>query len=627
MRYLTVVLCATTFAAAAERASYDAGGRLVALISDGEELEISSAMIAVLPTGKRVPLRVQRERRPPARASNPGRTWSGSFELPDGGRGRTEWKAVEDDSGIQYTVQLQAESLLDVKAIEWVLDLPRQVFVEGELTPQGVSQAVPLAIAKPATLAVWSAESPGLRIAGPQGGVTLDIAFDRPAAAAVVDRWTGDRRTYQLQVAIHRGEMAASGTASLTATLRFADKRPAAPVRLTLDTAKPRFRFDGFGGNYCWNNLSPVSRYTLDNLKLGWARTEMKIQQWDKQKASPGPELKADFEVMRRFQQMGVPYVISIWWLPERFYTDPHEKPRSAHFRLIDPDKWGEMLDLIGSYLLYAKKEYGVEPDMFSFNEANIGIYVGQSPEAHTLALKRIGKHFQSLGLKTKMLLGDATGPRDTHKFVLDAAADPEALEYVAAIGFHSWGGGTAEQYKAWGDVAEWLNLPLLVTELGVDASAYMGRAWDSFHYGLREARMTQELLLHARPQGTQFWQFTNDYALASEVNGKVEPSPRFYLMKHFTNLTPQKSEALTASSDQGSVLITAFRKDSHYVLHILNRNGARQATLEGLPDGEWKMVVSTEPAQFQERAAGEANQGKLQLDLPGRSLVTLMRQ
>ena len=31
--------------------------------------------------------------------------------------------------------------------------------------------------------------------------------------------------------------------------------------------------------------------------------------------------------------------------------------------------------------------------------------------------------------------------------------------------------------------------------ELGVDAAAYTGRAWDSFHYGLREARMTQAQL------------------------------------------------------------------------------------------------------------------------------------
>jgi hypothetical protein len=322
---------------------------------------------------------------------------------------------------------------------------------------------------------------------------------------------------------------------------------------------------------------------------------------------------------------MGVPYVTSIWWLPERFYTDPYEKPRMAHFRVVKPKKWDELLDLLSSYLLYAKREYQVEPDLFSFNEANIGVYVGLTPETHLEAIKRIGAHFAKLGLKTRMLLGDATGPRDTHKFVLEAAADPEAMRFVAAVGFHTWGGGTPEQYAAWGDVGEWLNLPLLITELGVDAAAYHTRSWDSYHYGLREARMTQELLIHARPQGTQFWQFTNDYALArARPDGTVEPTARFWLIKHFTDLTPHKSEALGTSSDQPGVLFTAFRKDGRYALHVLNLGAAREAVLEGVPDGEWQPVETTETAHYETKSPVRSSEGALRLKLSSRSLLTI---
>jgi hypothetical protein len=222
------------------------------------------------------------------------------------------------------------------------------------------------------------------------------------------------------------------------------------------------------------------------------------------------------------------------------------------------------------------------------------------------------------------MLLGDATGPRDTHRFVLDAAADPEAMQYVSAVGFHSWGGATPEQYTAWGDVAEWLNLPLLVTELGVDAAAYYTRSFDSFHYGLREAQMTQEILIHARPQGTQFWQFTNDYGLARNREGKVEPTGRFWLMKHFTDLTPLKSEALAAASDQRSVLFTAFRKDGRYALHVLNLGAARPASLQGLPDASWQVTETTEAAHYQRKAPARSEGNALQIELPARSLTTL---
>jgi hypothetical protein len=226
------------------------------------------------------------------------------------------------------------------------------------------------------------------------------------------------------------------------------------------------------------------------------------------------------------------------------------------------------------------------------------------------------------------MLLGDATGPRDTHRFVLEAAADPEAMRYVGAVGFHSWGGGTPEQYTAWRDVGEWLSLPLLVTELGVDAAAYHGRSYDSYSYGLREARMTQELLKYARPQGTQFWQFTNDYALVrTKADGSVEPTPRFWLMKHFTDLTPRNSEGLRSASDQKAVLVTAFRKGGSYTLHILNTGAARMAEIAGIPDVEWQVTETTEESQFQKKPAMRSNGSSLQLRLPFRSLVTLTAQ
>lgn len=136
---------------------------------------------------------------------------------------------------------------------------------------------------------------------------------------------------------------------------------------------------------------------------------------------------------------------------------------------------------------------------------------------------------------------------------------------------------------------------------------------------------MTQELLLYARPQGTQFWQFTNDYALARpQAGGGVEPTARFWLMKHFTDLTPHKSEALTTSSDQPNVLFTAFHGGNSYALHILNLGAARETVVEGLPGAEWQPVETTETAQYQTKPALRSNAGTLRLNLPSRSLVSL---
>jgi hypothetical protein len=625
MRFLPVFLLASVAAMGAEKAAYDSNGRIIALISEAGDVEITSNFAAVLPGGRRVPLLTRREGAGVQR-QGAGLAWTTAFTLPDGGRGRIDWKSEESAAGVTYSGAVTAASALDIDAIELVFDAPRAIFAEGRLTPGGAAP-IALATTRAGGPRLFSGSTSTLRLAAASGATAVDLALAQPATVTVVDRWDATGRSFQTRVALLSGASANGASANFSATLRLTNNLPAPPTaRLAVDASKARFHFDGFGANYCWNNQSPAALYTLDHLKIAWARSELKAQAWDKQRANPGPEIRGDLQTMQRFQKAGVPFVVSIWWLPERLYTDPYEKPRSTHNRIIAPDKWDDLLDLLGSYLLFAKKEYGVEPDLFSFNEANIGIYVGLTPETHVEAIKRIGAHFRKLGLKTKMLLGDATGPRDTHRFVLEAAADPEALQYVGAVGFHSWGGGTPEQYTAWGDVAEWLGLPLLVTELGVDSAAYNSRSYDSYHYGLREAQMMLELLQYARPQGTQYWQFTNDYSLvrAGRDGGAVEPTARFYLMKHFTDLTPQKSEALTVTSDQKGILMSAFRKDGAYTVHILNLGAARTATLAGLPDLEWRVTETTEAAQFQQKPGPRARGGALNLELPGRSLITL---
>jgi O-glycosyl hydrolase len=229
--------------------------------------------------------------------------------------------------------------------------------------------------------------------------------------------------------------------------------------------------------------------------------------------------------------------------------------------------------------------------------------------------------------LKTRLLLGDTANPRDSHLFALPSAADPEAMRYVGAVSFHSWGNGTPAQYAAWGDVAEWVRRPLLVAEAGVDPGAFQNAAYDSYAYGLTEARQFQELLRYARPQALIYWQFTDDYGLVHVgPNNAIEPTPRFWLMKQFVNLTPTKSQAVTASSDQPDVLVTAFTRGNAVVVHVLNLGPECDAAIAGLPAGTWRTVTSTEAAGYQE-AAGAASSAAApySLHLLARSLTTLL--
>jgi len=149
-------------------------------------------------------------------------------------------------------------------------------------------------------------------------------------------------------------------------------------------------------------------------MKIAWSRHELKAIFWDLQRDKPSPMLTGDFERIARIQKQGTPWIISLWRLPERFYVDPNQRPMGTFGRQITGERWPEFLDLIGSYLLHLKTHYGAEPDLFSFNEPDLGVSIGLTPEGQREAVKRIGAHLRKLGLKTKMLLGDTANPRDS---------------------------------------------------------------------------------------------------------------------------------------------------------------------------------------------------------------------
>ncbi len=585
---------------------FDSGGRLRRLLYDGEELPVRTTLAASLRGGAKIAFPA-----PEAIARVAPDRWSGVFEPEPGMRARCEETAAEKASLAEIVLRVSPEAEFHADALYYVVRVPWDAFAGG----RALGAALPAV--KPAEPEVARVKTRQVTIEG--GGarkLALTIALDRERTVAIRDEWDEEGHFYSAWIEIADG--------SLDLTLSLAGQADHSPALLTVDPAERRYKLDGFGGNYCFQIESPATDYTLKNLKVRWARTEMSLVDWAPENDKPDSRLRHEFELARRIQQLGIPYVSSVWRVPGSMVVNPADPPWQQRHR-IALTSWDDLARSIVSYLLYAKRTYGVEPTLFSFNEANIGVYVGQTPKTHAETIKRIGAHFRKLGLKTRMLLGDATGPRDTHKFALEAAADPEVLQYVGAVAFHSWGGGTPEQYAAWGDLAEWLQLPLLVSELGVDAAAYNGRAYNSYHYGLREVRMTQELLLHARPQGTQFWQFTNDYGLArAGSDGAVEPTARLWLMKHFTDLTPQKSEAITTSSDQQDVLFTAFRAGEAYGLHILNLGPAREIAIEGLPDADWNTTESTEAEQYREKPAARPTVGTLRLKLPGRSLTTL---
>jgi hypothetical protein len=188
-------------------------------------------------------------------------------------------------------------------------------------------------------------------------------------------------------------------------------------------------------------------------------------------------------------------------------------------------------------------------------------------------------------GLKTKILAGDIGHPADTTEFVDAALDDPVARSFIGGIAFHSWGGGSAEAYRAWSTTAENSHLPLLVTELGYDPDWKQPDSWrQSELYAMHELLIGMQLLSIARPVTMLQWEFTADYSLAQQEGGKWKTGERFNFLHQLCNWTPRPSHYLLATSSKPSVLIAAMSEDNQIAIHIANFGPQRAAVLTGLP-------------------------------------------
>jgi len=637
------ILCAPA-AWAAGLVLTDGNGRITAMAKAGEFIEIRTNIRIPLAGWKKIP-GMEHARKVRASRADGKRTWTGIIPLDKGRRCRYEQTLEEKAGAVHLAYKITAKAEIKYEGIYFWLDLPVAIFGGGRcelMNDNTPVKSAEMPEKRPQHRHFLSATANRARMAAPAGKATLDLSLDRACHIVVQDNRQWRSRTYSAFALLPVEKLARGETATLNVRLKLTGKGDNPPAALTLEASKARYKIDGFGGNYCFNIESPVSQYTLNNLRVAWARTEMTLVEWEptndnaspkhtnwaflKGHDQPDTNLRREFLLAQQIQKRGIPYDIAVWDIPKWLYARP-DKGTKGHPGGVDPAKWPELLECIGSYLLYAKKHYGVEPDLFSFNEPSIGVRVKFTPEEHRDAIKGIGAHFKKLGLRTKMLLGDVTRCRDNHPYVEPAAAEPETMRYVGALAFHSWGGATPEQYAAWGDLAERLKLPLLVAELGVDASAWRGRAYDTFHYALREVRMYQELLLYARPQGTMQWEFTGDYSTVRVEGDRLVPTVRFWFIKHFCDLTPPGAFALATTSDHEEVLFTAFRgKPRILTLHVANFGAARPVTITGLPAGvkSLRAIRTGATDSFKELPPVSVEGGVVKATMAPQSLLTL---
>jgi len=443
---------------------------------------------------------------------------------------------------------------------------------------------------------------------------------------------------------VTQGNLDAGATASLSFTMKATGDIDNAPVQFTLDPGHPGSPFDGVGGNFRMQGAQDPAQvaYNLANLRVPWARVNLPLDQWqpnENDDLAAGPinaQVVTALQMEQTLAKKGIPIVMTVWAIPRwangRMEPRPPDSggPGQGSAYHLDPTKWEEVCQSIVAYLDYAKANYGVDPTYFSFNETDIGYNVLQTPQEQTEEIKQLGAYFAAHGVKAKLFLGD-TGDPTGYPFIENTMADPEALKYVGAVSFHSWRGGTDEQFIKWGEDARKLHVPLFVGEGGIDsdASSYQNVLYEPW-YSLVEISEYVNICRLAQPQAILHWQLTENYTLlkGGRNGAPLEPAQRFYQLKQL-NLTPAGSASLPIKCDRPNLIYAAFAGPTPgaYAVHLINNGAARAATVSGFPAGvkEVRVIVTDATRGMKELDRVPVSNGSAQVTLDSMSYVTLL--
>jgi len=570
---------------------------------------------------------------------------------PGGGRGRggpppagASYRAVFKDvapGAVAVEIQISSRTNIPMQGVYFAMALPDGDYAAGSaqwIAPTSAANA-PISLAAARASGgnpKGRALAKGVRLISPRRQIEIQL----PASAELVIRDVRNRGKNDIEVSfpLSLGDLTNGQTVRAAFTIKATGEVDKSPARLMVDPSRPGRKYDGMGGNFRIQSPADAAQiqYNFDHLRIAWGRVAMPLDRWQPnedadpvQAATQGTldrSVREAMEMAQKLARKDVPTIISIWSAP-RWALATSGAGRGQHAG-INPAQWDKICKCIGSYLEYMKQHFGAEPLLFSFNESDMGINVKQTPQEHAEAIKRLGSYFASRGLKTRMLLGD-TGNPTGDRFIDVARDDAEAAKYIGAVSFHSWNSGTIAQYTHFSDAAKKLNVPLLVTEGGLDPSAHQYRAiflepW----FCLNEISQYVEICRVAQPLSILHWQYTADYSiLTGGRNGQpLQPAQRFWDIKQL-GMTAPDSTAVAITCDNPKVISCAFADHGGYVVHLVNNGAGRRAAVSGLPAGvkEMRVLVTDSRRGMQETGRVPVVEGTVQFPLDSMSFLSLV--
>lgn len=390
-------------------------------------------------------------------------------------------------------------------------------------------------------------------------------------------------------------------------------------------------KIEAFGGNYVFYHYGQsVADYTFNNLNPGHARFQMNLSEWEPVNENNNPlvfnwalfldsdDVHDDFLEIQKFDNKGIPIVLSIWDVPNWMVSNPS----NAEQRIIPAEKYDEVIESIAAFLIRSRDQYGVEIPYISFNEPEIGVKVIFSSAQMANFIKKAGARFSSLGLNTKWLTGDTAHAYSLVSYATPILQDATARQYLGPVSFHSWNSWSVSDMEGIYTLAKQYGLPVWCEEIGTSPYADFS-ASSTWSFALDLAKMYHLILKYSRATVLDYWQYGGSYALVGS-DGTTYPS--FYAVKQLADNFPSGTDIVETSSNDSEVLALAGKKSSagNLALHLVNTGSAKSVNISGIPAGNFALIRTSASEKMQVVGNYSTSNGNLSLSLLASSINTL---
>ncbi len=483
---------------------------------------------------------------------------------------------------------------------------------------------------------------------------SLTIRLNMEKATSIIVQKTSESNHVDIYITLASGTLAQKQPITQEIKLSIEAASSSETAILKLYPAYPGQKFLGLGGNFRLQNPQndpKVIDYCLNHLEVRMSRVELPWSYWhpndsiqplaEARKGNIHPHVKASMEMAQRLYDMDMPVLLAAWfppsWAAIGEVTRQARNPDGTFGNPLRPDKREEIYASLTDYMIYLKEAYGVEVDMFSFNESDLGINVRQTSEEHAELIKGLGTYMEAKGLSTKLLLGD-TADANGFDFVNTALGDPETWPYIGAVSFHSWRGWDTQTLFEWYEAADRLNVPLIVGEGSIDAAAWRyPNIFKESIYAIEEIKLYTRLLAICQPQSILQWQLTSDYSplvgagvYGSNPDSPLTPTQRFWNLKQFSTV-PSGLSHIPIRSNTNDVHVAALGdvKKGTFVFHIVNEGNAREVLIHNIPKKlkQLRRYVTDHQQSMEEKELLSVRNGELRFMVEPASFTSLMTE